>query len=69
MATIENIITEDELRKLLGVSKLTMGRLRNEKRLPCLRVTMTRRLYLESDVIDWLISRRVVLNKDDNDAE
>jgi len=55
---IQNLITEDELKELFGISKPTLSRLRLEEGLPYLRISMTRRLYLESDVIDWLIGRR-----------
>ena len=56
----ENLIKEADLCELLGVNKLALGRLRNEESLPCLKVNQNSRVYLESDVIDWLLSRRTV---------
>jgi len=56
----ENLIKEADLFELLGVNKLALGRLRNEEGLRCLKVNQNSRVYLESDVIDWLLSRRTV---------
>ena len=59
---IENLVTEPVLCELFGCKKNQLARLRNEARLPFLKVTRTTRLYLESDVMDWLLKRRKVLN-------
>jgi len=56
---IENLITESDLCELLGCSKNELSRLRQQEGLPYLRVNRKRRLYLESDIMEWLISRRV----------
>lgn len=58
--TIQNLITESDLCELLGTNKVGLGRLRNEENLPFLKVDKTKRVYLESDIMDWLLSRRVV---------
>jgi len=61
--TLQNVLTEKELLELLGLKKAALSRLRNENRLPFLRVSRTSRLYLESDVVKWLKSRKIVLNR------
>ena len=59
---IENLITESDLCELFGVNKDALGRLRNTKKLPFLRITKNTRLYLESDIMEWLIENRTVMN-------
>ena len=56
---IQNLLTENELCELLGVKRETISVYRNEQGLPFLKVSNTRRLYLEEDVIEWLLARRV----------
>ena len=60
---IENLVTEGELRELFGMSKEGIGLLRTDEELPYLKITRTKRLYLENDVLKWLENRRVVANK------
>ena len=60
---LKNILTESELMELLGLKKSQMAALRLEKRLPFLRISKTSRLYLESDVFDWLKKQSTVLNE------
>ena len=67
--TLENIIPEEELEKLLGVKKEALGVLRRDKGLPFLKISTRCRVYLENDVVEWLISRRIVLNKDEIEAD
>lgn len=60
--TLQNILTESEVLKLTGLKKLQLTEARNKKRLPFLKINTTCRLYLESDVVAWLKTCRVVLN-------
>ena len=60
---LKNILTEIELMELLGLKKSQMAALRLEKRLPFLRISKTSRLYLESDVFNWLKKQSTVLNE------
>jgi len=60
---LKNILTEIELMELLGLKKSQMAALRLEKRLPFLRISKTSRLYLESDIFDWLKKQSTVLNE------
>ena len=66
---VENLITESDLCELFGCKKNQLARLRNEAQLPFLKITRTSRLYLESDVIDWLLANRKVLNASDPDEQ
>ena len=56
---LQDLITEDDLQELLGISRQALGRLRNEEGLPFLRVNQNNRVYLVDDVMEWLVSRRV----------
>jgi len=66
---VENLITESDLCELFGCKKSQLARLRNEVRLPFLKITRTSRLYLESDVMKWLLERRMVLNVSEPDEQ
>ena len=58
---VENLITESDLCELFGCNKNQLARLRNDAGLPFLKITKTSRLYLESDVMEWLLTQRRVL--------
>ena len=60
---LKNILTETELLELLGLKKSQLANLRLEKKLPFLKISKTSRLYLESDVFDWLKKQSTVLNE------
>ena len=62
LETLQNILTEEEVKQLTGLSKGQLDVCRREKRLPFLKVNQNCRLYLESDVVQWLKSQRTVLN-------
>lgn len=64
---VADLITEPDLCELFGCKKSQVARLRNDGRLPFLKITRTNRLYLESDVIKWLLARRKVLNVSEPD--
>ncbi len=66
---VENLITEPDLCKLFGCNNDQLSRLRNESGLPFLKITRTIRLYLESDLIEWLLKRRMILNVSDSDEQ
>ena len=61
--TLENVLTEEEILKLTGLTKSQLGVLRNKERFPFLKVNTNNRLYLESDVVAWFKGRRTVLNR------
>ena len=66
---VENLITESNLCELFGCKKSQLARLRNEARLPFLKITRTNRLYLESDVMKWLLAKKMVLNASGSDEQ
>ena len=61
--TLQNVLTEKEVTELLGLSKNQLSVLRTNGQLPFLKVNRNCRLYLESDLVDWLKGKRVVLNQ------
>ena len=61
--TLQNVLTEKEVGELLGLSKSQLSVLRTNGQLPFLKVNRNCRLYLESDLVDWLKSKKVVLNQ------
>ena len=61
---LNEIMTEQEVFDLTGLSKGSLARLRNEKGLPFCSMTNTCRIYLVTDIIDYIESRRRVVNKD-----
>jgi len=60
---IEKILTEKELIELLGIKRSALDDLRYKKQLPFCRISNTNRIYLVKDVIEFIESRRMVLNK------
>ena len=60
---ISNLLTETDVLDLLGINKTALGRLRNELGLPFIRISNNCRLYLEADLMDWFLSKRVVSQK------
>ena len=60
---IEKILTEKELLELLGIKRSALDDLRHKKQLPFCRISNTNRIYLVKDVIEFIESRRIVLNK------
>ena len=60
---IERLLTEKELLEFLGIKRSALDDLRHKKKLPFCRISNTNRIYLVKDVIDFIESKRVVLNK------
>ena len=63
--TLQNILTEDEVLKLLGLKKSQLAEYRIKKQLPFIKINQRCRLYLESDLVTWLKNFRMVLNPDE----
>jgi hypothetical protein len=61
----EVIYSEAQMCEILGVKKEQLGHWRNTKKLPFLRVSKTQRFYLGADVMEWLYSRRMVMDADE----
>ena len=60
---IDDILTEKELLELLGIKRSALDDLRHKKQLPFCKISNTNRIYLVKDVIEFIESRRMVLNK------
>jgi len=50
----QEIIKEEDLLNLLGISKKTLAYLRNKRGLPFIELTRYERTYYEDDVVEWL---------------
>ena len=61
--TLQNVLTEQDLCELLGMTKEQIGSLRREKHLPFIKLTERSRLYFEQDVIEFFRKQRVVLDR------
>lgn len=60
---IEKILTEKELLELLGIKRSALDDLRYKKQFPFCKISNTNRIYLVKDVIEFIESRRTVLNR------
>ena len=60
--TLQNVLTEEEVLKLLGLKKSQLAEYRIKRRLPFLKVSSRSRLYLESDLVTWLKGFRMIIN-------
>ena len=64
LKSIDDILTEKELLELLGIKKSALDDLRYQHRLPFCKISSTNRIYLVKDVLEFIASKRLVLNKD-----
>ena len=62
-ATLKNVLTEQDLLDLLGLTKTQVTDLRLNKKLPFIKVNQNARLYFEDDIIQFFYKSRVILNK------
>ena len=62
--TLDDILIEKELLELLGIKKSALADLRYRHRLPFCKISSTNRIYLVKDVLNFIASKRIVLNKD-----
>ena len=60
---LNEILTEKELLDLLGIKKDFLSRLRREKQFPFCKISETQRVYLVKDVVDYIKSKRMVINR------
>ena len=61
--SLDSILTENEVLDLFGMKKTALDSLRRNHQLPFCAVTTFNRIYFVSDILDWLKSRRKVLNE------
>ena len=64
LKSIEDILTEKELLELLGIKRSALDDLRYKHKFPFCKISNTNRIYLVKDVLDFIESKRLVLNKD-----
>lgn len=64
LKSVDDILTEKELIELLGIKKSALDDLRYKRRLPFCKISSTNRIYLVKDLLDFIESKRVALNKD-----
>jgi len=62
--SVDDILTEKELLELLGVKRSALDDMRHKKKFPFCKISRTNRFYLVQDVIEFLESKRLVLDKD-----
>ena len=60
---LNEILTEKELLDLLGIKKDFLSRLRREKKFPFCKISETQRVYLARDVVDYIRSKRMVMDR------
>jgi Helix-turn-helix domain len=60
---LNEILTEQEVLDLLGIKKDFLSRLRREKQFPFCKISETQRVYLARDVVDYIKSKRMVINR------
>ena len=63
-ATLKNVLTEQDLLDLLGLTKTQVSDLRLKKGLPFIKVNQNSRLYFEDDIIQFFYKSRVILDRD-----
>ena len=64
LKSVDDILTEKELIELLGIKKSALDDLRYRHKLPFCKISSTNRIYLVKDVLEFIASKRMVLNKD-----
>ena len=60
---VDDLLTEKELLELLGIKRSALDDLRYRHRLPFCKISNTNRIYLVKDVLDFIESKRLILNK------
>jgi len=64
LKSVDDILTEQELLNLLGIKKSALSELRYKHRLPFCKISNTNRIYLVKDVLDFIASKRMIIDKD-----
>ena len=61
---LNEIMTEQEVLDLTGLNKGALANLRNNKKLPFCPITSRVRIYMVTDIVDYISVRRRIVNKD-----
>lgn len=64
---LADLLSEESVLEILGCKKEALSTYRRELQLPFLQVTTRKRLYLEDDLVTWLLGRRKVLGIADSE--
>jgi len=64
LKSMEDILTEKEVCDLLQIKKAGLDRLRREQKLPFCNLTRLNRVYVVADILEFIVSRRIILDKD-----
>lgn len=64
LKSVDDILTEKELLDLLGIKRSALDDLRYRHKFPFCKISNTNRIYLVKDLLDFIESKRMVLNKD-----
>ena len=62
LKSVDDILTEKELIELLGIKKSALNEFRHKHQLPFCKISRTNRIYLVRDVLDFIASKRTILN-------
>lgn len=63
LKSVDDILTEKELLNLLGIKKSALDEFRYKHQLPFCKLSSTSRIYLVKDVLKFITSKRIILNK------
>ncbi len=63
LSNMNEILTERELIDLLGIKKSALDDFRYNQLLPFCRISKTNRIYIVRDVLDFIKSKRIILNR------
>tara|TARA_B100001971_G_C17911403_1_gene393061 strand:+ start:403 stop:609 length:207 start_codon:yes stop_codon:yes gene_type:complete len=61
--SLDTVLTEKELLELLAIKRTTLDVLRQKERLPFCKLSNVSRIYLVKDVLDFIESKRIILNR------
>ena len=61
---LNEIMTEPEVIDLTGLNKGALANLRDNKKLPFCPITSRVRIYMVTDIVDYISGRRRIINKD-----
>ena len=61
---LPQFLTEDEVMGFLGVNTQQIRELRVNHELPFIKINTRKRLYLESSLATWLVSKEIIQKQD-----
>jgi len=59
---LDEVLTEKEVMEFLGLKRSLIDRLRQKGGLPVCKISNTTRFYLATDILDYIKSKRMVIN-------